>query len=376
MIRDIKITNYRLFDEFEISSLARVNLIVGNNNSGKSSLLEAIHLLTSDEVRASLLYILNERGEIVSGIVDKKYDRGYRIGYQISQIFHNRTIKPGQSASISSTADTKMTLKIVLRDTASSSREGEVGQATLFDEEELMNMGVINRGYVDSLVFERNGTRQDLPNEKLRIEEDVLLAPASLGFRRGMSPKGKSRFLTTNYIGYDELALLWNNITLTPKEDKVVEALQILEPQVDRISFTSNQTSNSGILLRLKDEYEPIPLGSMGDGMRRILAIAASLVSVEKGTLLVDEIDTGLYHGALVDMWRLVLETSSKQNAQVFATTHSWDCVKAFQQALDEYNDPEIGRLIRIEKSATRIKTVPYSANELDIAVEQGIEVR
>jgi AAA15 family ATPase/GTPase len=106
------------------------------------------------------------------------------------------------------------------------------------------------------------------------------------------------------------------------------------------------------------------------------LAIVASLVSVGKGTLLVDEIDTGLYYAVLKDMWKLILETAQKQNAQVFATTHSWDCVKAFQQALDEFQNPEFGRLIRLERIDNQIKTVPYLADELGIAVEQGIEVR
>ena len=370
MIRDIKIKNYRLFHEFNLNSLARVNLIVGNNNSGKSSFLEAIHLLTSEDIRSSLIYILNERGEIASGIVDSRYDRARRGGFQISQIFHDRIVRPGISASISSIAEKREILNIVLRESQPS--KISEGQQTLFDDIDLD----IDEEFADLLMFERNGGSIDAPNEKLRITEDGILMDPRTNYRGVLHPKGKSRFLTTNYIGYDELAILWDNITLTPKEDKVVEALQILEPKVDRISFTSSQTSNSGILLRLANENEPIPLGSMGDGMRRIMAIVASLVSVENGTLLVDEIDTGLYHGALVDMWQLVLETSSKQNAQVFATTHSWDCVKAFQQAISKVGNPDIGKLIRIEKTDSTINAILYSSDELDIAIEQGIEVR
>ena len=114
----------------------------------------------------------------------------------------------------------------------------------------------------------------------------------------------------------------------------------------------------------------------MGDGMRRVLATVASLVSVGNGTLLVDEIDTGLYYGVLTDMWRLILETSARQNAQVFATTHSWDCVRAFQQALSNTTDPNSGCLIRLEKNDDKIEAVSYSPRELDIAIRQGIEVR
>jgi len=375
MLRDLKIENYRLFHQFEINSLAGVNLIVGNNNSGKSSLLEAIHLLTSDETRSSLIYILSERGEVSSGMLDPRIDRFRTGGYQISQIFHDRLITLGQYADFQSHFDKAMSLRIVLQE-SHPQKTNESDQLTLFEKDEIVD-DIVLGGNAEFLVFERHGNGADTQRESLRITEDgVVIDNRSSSIRRVSHPKGKSRLLTTNYIGYDELAILWDRITLTPKEDKVVEALKILEPLVDRISFTSSQTSNSGILLRLKGENDPIPLGSMGDGMRRIMAIIASLVSVEKGTLLVDEIDTGLYHGALTDMWRLVLETSAKQDAQVFATTHSWDCVRAFQQALDKFKDPEIGRLIRLEKFGNKVNAILYSADELDIAIEQGIEVR
>ena len=375
MIKHIKIENYRLFEEFETDSLARVNLVVGNNNSGKSSLLEAVHLLTSDDIRASVIYILHSRGEMVAGFIDgtaRQID-----GYQISQLFYTRQIKLGQQIRITSSAPQGANFKITLHEFAVERvDDGNALPAYASGTEYDLTL---SRSYPGGLAAEQNGHQGNIITESLRLGEDGLLLydPHNPRNRGGITqPKGKSKLLTTSYTGYDELARMWDMITLTPKEDRVVEALQILEPAVDRLSFTSRRTANSGILLRLKGQSEPIPLGSMGDGMRRILAIITSLVTVEDGTLLIDEIDTGLYHGAQVDMWRLVIETAVKQNAQVFATTHSWDCVKAFQEALDQSSDPTLGSLIRLEKHDAQMVAIPYSANELDIAVAQGIEVR
>jgi predicted ATPase len=129
-------------------------------------------------------------------------------------------------------------------------------------------------------------------------------------------------------------------------------------------------------LLKLREEKQPIPLSSMGDGMRRVLAVVASLVSVDTGTLLIDEIDTGLHYSILKDMWRLLFELSARGNAQVFATTHSWDCVRAFQEALKDASDRSIGRLIRLERTDDQVEAIGYAAHELDIAIKQGIEVR
>lgn len=375
MIQNLEISNYRLFSSFHIDSLAQVNLIVGNNNSGKSSLLEAVHLLTTDDLRSSLLYILSERGEIATGAIDSRYGRSRSVIYQIAHLFHNRSVKSGQRFHIFTQGNSKyISLNIVLQGAVYPENE-DLYQPSLFEErDEIIDDMFEEPSY---LLFERRENGVELPKERLRLTGDGILIDNRLyGVRKAVYSRGGSRLLTTNYIGFDELATLWDKITLTPKEDKVVEAMQILEPRVERISFTSSQASNSGILLRLKGESDPIPLGSMGDGMRRILAIIASLVSVDSGTLLVDEIDTGLYHSALVNMWRLVLETSVRQGAQVWATTHSWDCVQAFQQALEDYGKPEVGKLIRLEKFDDQIQAVHYSASELEIAVEQQIEVR
>lgn len=126
----------------------------------------------------------------------------------------------------------------------------------------------------------------------------------------------------------------------------------------------------------MRGQRDPFPLGSMGDGMRRILTLAMSAVTVENGFLLVDEIDTGLYYEVQADMWRLILKTAQQLNVQVFATTHSWDCVCAFQEALDNLEDRDIGKLFRLDMKYEKIRAVEYLAEDLKIALRQNIEVR
>jgi len=370
VINNLHIENYRTFDSFSLDSIARVNLIVGTNNSGKSSLLEALYLLTSDDTTSSLFYILNERGEFASRNSDPRLDKRVYGGYQASHVFHGRTINTGQIITLqASNKKSSDELTISVRELRPT-RERDNSQLSLLAEDEIEE-----EIRYQALVLEHNRSGSTLSRDSLRISDEGLLAYRS-SVRRIIPSDQSARLVTTNYLGYDELAVLWDNITLTPREDKVVEALQILEQRVDRISFTSRQTSNSGILLKLRDEKEPIPLGSMGDGMRRVLAIVASLVSVEKGTLLIDEVDTGLYYGVLKDMWRLILETATRLNVQVFATTHSWDCVRAFQQALSDYKDQKTGCLIRLENYDGKVGAVTFSGHELDVAIRQGIEVR
>lgn len=372
MIRDIRIENYRLFRDFVLEPCARVNLVVGTNNSGKSSLLEAIYLLTNEDVPSSLLAVLDERGELVPRSLDYRQGIGiakeYAGDYQIAHMFYGHQLAAGQSLRICSDRDVFQSLTCTLESASESS------QQALYVREGRQAIGT--ELSTKSLVLERAGLGAKEIRHSLDVSEDGFI-----GFWRSLRhgaafPGDKIRFITSSHFGYQDLAGLWDKITLTPREERVIEALQILEPAVQRISFTSRIASNSGILLKLEGEREPVPLGSMGDGTRRVLAIVASLVSVDDGILLVDEIDTGLYYRVLTDVWRLILATAVKRNAQVFATTHSWDCVRSLKEALDETEYRNEAALIRLERRGESIRPVLYSKDELDIAIEQGIEVR
>ena len=357
MIHDLHITNYRAFEQIRVDPLKRVNLIVGANNAGKTSLLEAIYLLATQDKPNSLTLILQERGEFLSDVQEPRRGRSNPNqtplnqieGYLIAQLFHDRTSGAHLPIKIQSTLP-PTTLSLFLGN------------------------GEDKRGHNHNLTFEVVTGVAGSKVEKWEVENSLLRSFSQ--FKRGLSLTDNVQFITTNHLDYAEIATVWDKIVLTPSEEDVVDVLRLIEPAIERISFTGGRTSHSGVLVRLRGEETPVPLDSMGDGVRRILAISIALVSIGHGTLLIDEIDTGLYYTALKDMWRVVLETAVKQDAQVFATTHSWDCVKAFQQALSQSAHRDQGSLIRLDRGGNQIKVTTYTAAELDIAIAQGIEVR
>jgi len=359
MLRDITIENYRLFEKFRLEGMTQINLLVGANNSGKSSLLEAIYLFVNQNEPAALLEILDMRGEITPDSFRYSSTR-VRGGYQILHIFRGHILREEHPIKISSLKELETSLTVSLVENYEEGNERQIKSSFEGIEDDAVEPEL-------RLVFSYN----DDIIRSVPISEDGLL------IRRLAPGSGKdNRFVTTDYLDQREVAALWDQITLTPKEDRVLEALRILEPNVERLSFTSQQSPKSGILLKIKGGDYPVPLGSMGDGMRRILVLAASLVSSENGTLLVDEIDTGLHYDALTKMWRLVIETAKRLNVQVFATTHSWDCLSSFQKALSEANENNLGTVFRLERRNGQIDYVSYSGEEIDVAVEHDIEVR
>ena len=118
-----------------------------------------------------------------------------------------------------------------------------------------------------------------------------------------------------------------------------------------------------------------LPLGSQGEGMRRMLALALSLARAQNGVLLIDEIDTGLHYSIMGDMWLLVAETARRYNIQVFATTHSFDCVRGLDWLC--LHHPELGKDVSLQKIVPELASaVAFDAEQIRIAVEQDIEVR
>ena len=137
-----------------------------------------------------------------------------------------------------------------------------------------------------------------------------------------------------------------------------------------------NRRAAAGVLIGIEDQPLRIPLSSMGDGLKWIFAMMAAATNANDGTLLIDEIDTGLHYQAQTDMWRLLLKVAMERNIQIFATTHSWDCVEAFQEALAEDDNADQGYLFRLQRRGDAIYPVGYTSADLDVAISHAIEVR
>lgn len=173
---------------------------------------------------------------------------------------------------------------------------------------------------------------------------------------------------------------MWNEIVLTEAESRVLTALRFLDPNIERLAATTNSgtyysgPSRGGFKVKLKSLDNPIPIGSLGDGTWRMLAMAISLIRARDGILLVDEIDTGLHYSVLEDMWRLIYGASKEFNIQIFATTHSFDCVQSLASISRPREALHDVTVQRIEMGNS--KAIPFSEAEIKVASERNLELR
>jgi len=215
-----------------------------------------------------------------------------------------------------------------------------------------------------------------LPTQYFMLTTDGAILDDFHGTTKAKRPLS---FIGTESLGVEEVSHGVESLALTEDEAVLVGALNIIDPKIERVAAIVTDLGRlstlrrGGVYVRREGETERLSLGSMGDGMWRLLALALSAVRAKGGALLVDEIDTGVHYTALPEVWRFLLEVSEQLDVQVFATTHSRDCVEALAEALEARGD-SAATVQRIE--AGRRESVVFEAGDIIYAARADVEVR
>jgi len=346
MFKSLEISNFRGFKALDFKSIERLNLISGRNNTGKTALLEAIWLASAG-IRPDLALTVNHfRGlESFAISLDPNAEQPWDTifyGYDRNiEIFFNGTHQDNK--------ETKLKIKTEPLPTISADVEGK-GSAS------------------HALVFEVED--QDLKKETVRLwfeggqpkRAPVLPVPFPSIYLSARRP-----------VGPGEDAGRFGALSVERGEEVLTQFLQCIEPRLTKISVIPKPGVNIlhgdiGI-----DRLMPLPL--MGEGMVRLTTILLAIASAPEGVVLIDEIENGLHHSVLAKVWEAIGKMADKFYTQVFATTHSLECIKAAHQAFKGSVAYEF-RVHRLDRkdSVTTVKT--YDQDTLDAAIEAGLEVR
>lgn len=380
-MKSIHIKNYKNLKDLKIDSLSKINLIVGKNNVGKSTLLEAISIFASGGNIISLREILDIRGEVYdfpySLEQDKKLER--HISSFLSLI-SDRDIELFIDNGISIICD-------ISNDETILKKEVEVKLVKYIETSDSNNLQNIKRQFLsneDPMLGDPNVEYGILVKNKINNDfQDVLY---KLGGRiRQLLPniiqKTKPyELVRTNEISRNKNPELFDKISLTPLEKEIVTALKIIEPNIEDINFLTEESLSRFNRMEERVPFVVFPLSSkklrltsMGDGLNRILTIILALLNSKDGFLLIDEFENGLHYTVQTQLWKIIYQLSEKLNIQVFATTHSDDCIKSFIESDTENK----GKLIRLEDIDGDIKSIAFNDKErLNFAIQNNIEVR
>lgn len=369
MLRELSVQQFRGLRDFTMSGLGRVNLLVGANNCGKTTVLEALHILLRAGDPGPLWSALYQRGE------DVQTSRGRDVqAMDVAHLFEGHEIDLGSAFRMTGRNDSELlTLDVRIVEALPEQQQLTLDVDPAEPKPQAGPSGAFaialrwNRGDVLPLPLTRAGG----------LSLDRWLPP-----RHRRSPDVEARpveFVTTRALDAQATVSRLEDIVLTDNEEILLRALRSIEPGIERIaplgSTLRSRDGRGGIAVKLADTKHRIPLGSMGDGMWRMLGIALSVVRARGGVLLIDEIDTGLHYSVMGDMWRLVHDAAKRLDVQVFAATHSRDCTQSLAAIVEagEAPRPEV-TIQRIERGNPR--AIAFTDDEIRIAAEIGAEVR
>lgn len=358
-LTSLTIEGFRAFRRLELPRLARVNLVVGSNNVGKTTLLEALELLTAGSRFADILdTFLASRGEIAME------RQGSSRSLDLLRVFHKSTnADPHRSLRITSESREL----VINRAWALPSSDGEHFLGNRAERFRVAHDATSDPNAVEVLEVKMDG-----------IPPFPLLLDGSSDLPKGWVDQAdraalKAYHVPATGLRENESARLWDTAVLQGEEDFVVEVMQVIAPDIGRVFFIEAGEVREAFIRR-KGQRTAEPLHSLGGGMRRLLDLALGLVEARGGVLLVDEIENGIHYAVQPDLWSLVFEAATRLDVQVFSTTHSWDCIEAFQHAAAGH--PATGELIRLHHTDTGIKATVADEADLAIITRQAIEVR
>ena len=351
--KNIEIKNFRGIEHLKIDDFSRVNVFLGQNNSGKSSVLEAL-LLLAGMSNPDLPLSLN-----------KARTRNFRIAYlqETRYQFYNLDLK--NTPEFSSLQTDGMSRHLQMRLFHTETADDWVQS---IDEPRILTETARMPNTIEMLydITTNNGTKH--------FRSSLFVNQSDVASRQEPSKE----YVEKNFAVLFSSDLLSSNLTndlseLFKRKQKniLLEQLQKFDARINAIEILNND-----VYVGFDDVKEMLPVSMSGDGLRRFLNIVAGSANPSNTMILIDEIDNGLHYSAYKKLWEAIFALATDTNKQVFVTTHSKETLYQLNEMLEEHSEYQDAlRLYTIEKTKLEgHQAYKMTYNGLREACENGIE--
>ncbi len=345
------INNFRQFSQIELKKLGQFNLIVGDNNVGKTSLLEALLFSTKkEEYLSNLAYSFEERINLARYIGENNQEH-----YHIPIAFIHDFIKKDASEK-----EVKFTLY----------KNRNIWNFTFrrLTVEEIQNINQIATGIDVDIFF------GFISDKKIELIELPLLL-------KKLNPLEsiKSPFIPFGKGFGKDLAKIYKENIDNKKQDRIrfIECMKTFIPNIERIS-PDTETGEIGI--EENGFEEEAPLHQYGEGANKLFRILVQMTLQKGKRLLIDEIDSGIHYSHFINYWKVILKLAKEYDVQIFATTHNSECIKYFKDILieEDYTTfQDDSRIITLRQLPDKnVKAYTRIFNEFQYEIDNDLDLR
>ena len=330
MLKSIRIRNYRGFRDCKIDDLGRVNIFAGVNNSGKTTILEALFLWSAGgnpqfafNPTVVRVDVPVERALLPGPISNMMPNAGYMWSTAWQPMFH--ALATSEPIEIVGNHDPLGQMQLTISTERSRAVVLSPNSDTIRDHPDDLLFQYRYGGDDDSYVI-RIKTR-DITKYDVESTSQIKIPLQSI------------------FEGMSSIATDVERLSKLKKEKadaSVLNAIKMVDASVESIEI--GVLDNHAVMLADVGLSDRLPLQTLGAGPQRIATLATSAAAAAGGLLLIDDFDAGLHYSKLGDVWRALHAIAVDKDVQVFATTHSYECVRAAHEVLGN-GEPRFYRL-------------------------------
>ena len=351
--RNIEIKNFRGIDHLKIDDLSRVNILLGQNSSGKSSVLECLLLMMGMSNP--------DLPQTVNSIRSRNYSSFADLGY----MFHNYDlkVKPEMFSELFDGTKRRLSLELTYIFDGQSQPDLQNGQIPTSETKTFLN--------TLKMLFGVESGRQKSTHEcSLTVNQQGLISGKKLA--EGYLEKNSVAFLPADLAAGNPANDLIELIKRRLK-DTVTERLKIFDSRITTLEILNNVA-----YVGLEGIDQLMAVNMQGDGLRRYLNIVAASANPMNNILLIDEIENGLHYSAYKKLWEAVFSLATATNKQVFVTTHSKETLHSLSEMLEEHTEyQQEMRLYTLAKTLMKgHQAYKYTYEGLSGACENDVELR
>lgn len=289
-IENLKISNFKCFKELEVSNIGRVNLIGGKNNVGKTAFLEAVELFVSS----------NEIYDLVKSITNMLIKRQKKTD-SLELDFINNVNECAKILSTSKSFD-----------------------MTRYND--LLSLSITKSGKCKKVSI--------LIDEIIQKPRRPILMHDSQGFLIGTQnlPVENVSFISSSTEDEQDIAISFGALIELGIENFLNKSLSLFDENIIELKVIPKENNRNLLKLRLKNKDPLVLLSSLGEGINRYITILCAIWASKDSVLLIDEIENGIHYTNYKKLWQIIFQASVDANCQIFITTHSKECIEAFNQ--------------------------------------------
>jgi AAA15 family ATPase/GTPase len=344
MAKSVDIQNFRGFDSVYVPDCKRINIVVGDNGSGKTAFMEAVFLASSLSPEIALRFRAFRGYENTVAGQARDIERA-----MWGDLFHDHNFAKGIYVRLSGSRAQERILTVTYNERNRTMTRSKKSQDVGWNPVNFVWKGA---------------------NNSILHTSTPGFADGKLTIPPSPPPLYDSAFFAANHTyPPGDMVNRFSALSIESDETALVENFKDQFELIENLSIEMNAGSPL-LYAKLQDKSEKLPLALISGGMNKLASILFTMSRYKEGIILIDEIENGFYYKKMPLIWRSILHFAEFYDVQVFASTHSIECLQAVEEIAEE--NPTKFSVIQAGNGRLHQFT---GARFID-AMEQNIEIR